>query len=325
MSGGGKGASESTKIDDFTKGIITEMAAYGKEVGSIPYQPWTGVDVAARRPQQIAGMQSMADMGNAFAHGNSGPGGIGGVGSNPYVPPPPTPAPAAAAPVTTPTAAPAPVAPTPTTPAPMTRDAFKTARDAWKDGGRVGERPRFERPPRGGGGGNSGGGGGGGSGGGGGGSVSPPPPPAPPPQPWETNPFPTNVAAGMPKVYTDASGAQGYSGFPAYMQNLAANKDTAAADRYAGFYDLPVSALYGTGTGGGVTGIAPAPGPSTGGWTPGTGSGGSGSGGSGSGSKGPTGGTNVMEGMLDPNRPPGGIIDSVTGPGGKGFSGGGYT
>ena len=99
--------------------------------------------------------------------------------------------------------------------------------------------------------------------------------------------MPTDVTAGRPKVYTDASGASGYSSFPAWMQNLEANKNTPAAERYAKFYDLPVGSLYGNTNLGSVTGINPvgnAPGGKGGagsGFIPDTPSGGSGTGGKG--------------------------------------------
>jgi hypothetical protein len=137
---GSLGGSSSTKVDKFTKEITKELMAYGKEVGKLPYQPWTGLDVAAINPQQQAGMQAFADMGNAFGMD-----------------------------------------------------------------------------------------------------------------------MPADATAGMPTKYTDASGAQGYSGFPAWMQNLETNKNTAAAGRYSKFYDLPVEDLYGKNTNfGSVTGANPA-------------------------------------------------------------------
>jgi hypothetical protein len=137
---GSLGGSSSTKPDKYTKEIIDELMSYGKEVGKIPYQPWTGIDVAGFNPQQQAAMQSFADMGNAFGMG-----------------------------------------------------------------------------------------------------------------------MPTDVMQGMPTEYTDASGTTGYSGFPAWMQNLEANRNTAAAGRYSGFYDLPVEDLYGKGNVfGSVTGMEPA-------------------------------------------------------------------
>ena len=66
-------------------------------------------------------------------------------------------------------------------------------------------------------------------------------------------------SAGMPTTYTDASGNRGYSSFPAFAQNLEQSRGTAAADRYAKFYDLPVDAIYGKGGNyGSVTGDSPA-------------------------------------------------------------------
>jgi hypothetical protein len=124
--GGGKGASQETKPDKVTLQMISELFNYGKEVGKIPYQPWTGLDVAAFTPQQQAGMQQFADMGNSFG--------------------------------------------------------MKS---------------------------------------------------------------PTNVMAGLPQAQVDASGVTGYSGYPAFAQNLAANAATPAAQRYAEFFKLPVEALYG--------------------------------------------------------------------------------
>lgn len=70
MSGGGKGSTETTqKMDPKALSMIKEMSAFGKEVAKMPYMPWTGNDVAAQTPQQQAGMQSFADMGNSFGMG----------------------------------------------------------------------------------------------------------------------------------------------------------------------------------------------------------------------------------------------------------------
>lgn len=70
MGGGGKGGSQSqtttVKPDPETMKMIQELFAYGKEVGKIPYQPWTGMDVAAFNPQQQGAMQGFSDIGNAF-------------------------------------------------------------------------------------------------------------------------------------------------------------------------------------------------------------------------------------------------------------------
>lgn len=168
---GGSDKSGPTKQD---KEFQKELFELAKEVGKIPYQPWTGIDVASFNPQQDAAMQSFADMGNAFGMG-----------------------------------------------------------------------------------------------------------------------MPTDVTAGRPKEYTDASGVKGYSSFPAWMQNLKANKNTPAAGRYADFYGLGVDSLYGSGNAtDSVTGIDPTgSGTTTGGKgpPPGTGTGtGSGTGGSaGTGGKGP--------------------------------------
>lgn len=124
--GGGKGGATTTKPDKVTMQMINELFKYGKEVGKIPYQPWTGLDVAAFTPLQQAGMQSFANMGNSFGMG-----------------------------------------------------------------------------------------------------------------------MPTDVMAGMPQAQVDSSGVTGYSGYPAFAQNLAANAATPAAQRYAEFFKLPVEALYG--------------------------------------------------------------------------------
>jgi hypothetical protein len=69
--------------------------------------------------------------------------------------------------------------------------------------------------------------------------------------------MPTDVTQGRPNTYTDASGAKGYSGFPAFMQNLEANKNTPAAQRYSEFYDLKPADLYGNTNLGSVTGVNP--------------------------------------------------------------------
>jgi hypothetical protein len=62
---GGKGSTE-TGVDKFTKQTIQELMEYGKQVGQIPYQPWTGDDVAGFTTQGMQGMQAMSDMGAAF-------------------------------------------------------------------------------------------------------------------------------------------------------------------------------------------------------------------------------------------------------------------
>lgn len=69
--GGGKGGSQKTtqKMDPQALKMINEMSAFGKEVAKMPYMPWAGNDVAAFTPQQVAGMQSFANMGNSFGMG----------------------------------------------------------------------------------------------------------------------------------------------------------------------------------------------------------------------------------------------------------------
>ena len=70
MSGGGKGSTTTKqKMDPKALAIINELSDFGKEVARMPYMPWIGNDVAATTPQQNAGMQSFADMGNEFGMG----------------------------------------------------------------------------------------------------------------------------------------------------------------------------------------------------------------------------------------------------------------
>lgn len=70
MSSGAKGSTTTTqKMDPKALAMIKEMSDFGKEVAKMPYMPWTGNDVAAITPQQTAGMQSFADMGNEFGMG----------------------------------------------------------------------------------------------------------------------------------------------------------------------------------------------------------------------------------------------------------------
>lgn len=67
---GGKGSTTTTqKMDPQALAMIKEMADFGKEVAKMPYMPWTGNDVAALTPQQTAGMQAFANMGNEFGMG----------------------------------------------------------------------------------------------------------------------------------------------------------------------------------------------------------------------------------------------------------------
>lgn len=69
--GGGKGGKQKVeqKMDPQALAMIKEMSAFGKEVAKMPYMPWQGNDVAAFTPQQTAGMQAFADMGNSFGMG----------------------------------------------------------------------------------------------------------------------------------------------------------------------------------------------------------------------------------------------------------------
>ena len=70
MSSGAKGSTTTTqKMDPKALAMIKEMSDFGKEVAKMPYMPWTGNDVVALTPQQTAGMQSFANMGNAFGMG----------------------------------------------------------------------------------------------------------------------------------------------------------------------------------------------------------------------------------------------------------------
>jgi hypothetical protein len=62
--------------------------------------------------------------------------------------------------------------------------------------------------------------------------------------------MPTDVMAGMPTAKTDASGVSGYSSYPAYKEAAAkaASESPEAAKRYADFFDMPASSLFGDGS-----------------------------------------------------------------------------
>lgn len=59
--------------------------------------------------------------------------------------------------------------------------------------------------------------------------------------------MPTNVMKGLPKPTTDSSGVSGFSAYPMYQDaaKKSAIAQPEAAARYADFFDMPVSSLFG--------------------------------------------------------------------------------